>query len=280
MPRRSVLQAYRDAEKTTSVPAFVVPADQIIKNLNSTASARNDKTPVKFNFNRRLAGRPSVTKQAADKALRTPSNMLVIRSRSRVTTLTPGTRPGPLTNNPQAICTAATGTNRQPLGLLSGNKRAAHGPADLPSPAPKRFRIGDFGRRSQTGQNVPTDLTANPPIASRAQVHPPPFQGLSKKARKKARARALLEPPPRIEEQTTQTETISTLARTASRLYASAADLDTNRGVLRQRWEIDDDLKDQHVTDVLGDLNGCLQRAEEAIRHGAAIIEDKVLRRS
>ena len=81
------------------------------------------------------------------------------------------------------------------------------------------------------------------------------------------------------EEHRKDDQTTTIIARIASRLHATNADIDSDRDVLRQRWEVDNQLKHQEVTNDLGELNACFARAEEAILDGIAVIEERLLRR-
>lgn len=69
------------------------------------------------------------------------------------------------------------------------------------------------------------------------------------------------------------------LARIASRLYAVAHNIDSDRDTLRERWEIDVDLQIQQTTETLADLNTHFQRAEASVAEAIAIVERRLLHR-
>ena len=76
-----------------------------------------------------------------------------------------------------------------------------------------------------------------------------------------------------------QSDTTSTIARCGSKLHAALHGIQLDRDYLRERWEIDDGLKEQKVTDDLTELNQRFHDAEQAITEAIGIVEGKLLRR-
>lgn len=72
-------------------------------------------------------------------------------------------------------------------------------------------------------------------------------------------------------------DTFAMIARIASKLRASAYALAVDRDTLRQRWEVDEDLQLQTVTDHFIDLNEYFCTAEDGIRDALDVIERRLL---
>ena len=72
-------------------------------------------------------------------------------------------------------------------------------------------------------------------------------------------------------------ESLSALAKIASKLRASVHAIVVDRETLRQRWEVDEHLQLQHVTDNLVDLNECFTSAENGIHGALEVIEKRLL---
>ena len=66
------------------------------------------------------------------------------------------------------------------------------------------------------------------------------------------------------------------LGRVATNMFAIAGDINADRNILRERWEVDDDLKKIQTTDDLATLNKCFVRIESAVEDGTRIIEEKL----
>ena len=223
---KGVSQAYRAAATPPSVPAFVVSATQLVRNMNP---------------NRAEVPRPS---------------------------------PQPFPKS--------TGSNRIPLGPVSGNKRPSAS-VNLHSSSPKRAKteapssVGqDFSQeniidltqgdeepityvRTRQRQHRNVSATAN-------NIAGPSKSAGQRQARKERRA-----------SENVHKDTIGILARIASKLRAGAHAIDTDRDTLRQRWEMDEVLQHQHVTDQLAELNDYFTAAEDGIQDALRVIEDHLL---
>ena len=72
-------------------------------------------------------------------------------------------------------------------------------------------------------------------------------------------------------------ESLGTLAKIASKLRASVHAIAVDRETLRQRWEVDEHLQLQHITDNLVDLNEYFTSAENGILGALEVIEKRLL---
>lgn len=215
--RKGVTQAYRDADRTPEVPAFVVSAKQILKNVRSM------------------------------------------------------TRPAH---------TPATSTNRVALGPRSSNKRNAD-VVDLLSSSPKRAKteppptpnVIDLTQDDESStQFVPSRRLPLRPALADISNRGASNRGPGAKPSQKRRKKSL---PPR--EQDVHRESIGLLAKIASKLRASAHALTVDRETLRQRWELDEMLQLQQITDHLAELNECFTTAEKGIYGALEVVENRLL---
>ncbi|CAF9913115.1 MAG: hypothetical protein ALECFALPRED_008638 [Alectoria fallacina] len=213
--RKGVSQAYRDGVITPSVPAFVVSAKQLIKNVDS------------------------------------------------------------ITRGQHSVRTPATGTNNVALGPRTSNKRNAE-TVDLLSSSPKRAKteppvtpnVIDLTQDEEptTTRFIPTHRLPLRPALANITNH-----GTGPKALQRRKVQRPLR------EQDVHGESVSMLAKIASKLRASAHALDVDREALRRRWEVDDKLQHQHITDHLADLNECFTNAENGIHGALEVIEKRLL---
>ena len=74
-------------------------------------------------------------------------------------------------------------------------------------------------------------------------------------------------------------DTNSVLAHCISKLHSAAHGVAVDRDSLRERWELDDELKAQTVTNDLAELNGQFRNLEEVISQATKIIEERLVRR-
>lgn len=223
--QKGVIQAYRDADRVPEVPAFVVSAQQIIKNVSSmTRERRSARTP-------------------------------------------------------------ATSTNKVPLGPRTSNKRNAD-VVDLFSSSPKRAKteprptpnVIDLTQDDEPSTKfVPSRPHRRQPlrpaladISNRSASN----RGTGPKSSQKHRKKVL---PLPLREQNIHQESIGLLAKIASKLRASAHALSVDREILRQRWELDEMLQFQQITDHLADLNECFTTAENGIYGALEVIENRLL---
>ena len=212
---RGVTDAYRDGVRSPSVPAFVVSAKQLIKNLNPTTRGQSSA----------------------------------------------GTR--------------ATGANNVALGARATNKRSAD-LIDLVSSSPKRAKP-----EQPTTRNV-IDLTQDDEprtsfMPTRRLPLRPALANITNRgtAPKPSQKRRRNTRPTQAAD--IHGESLSILAKIASKLRASAHAVDVDRGNLRQCWEVDEMLQLQHVTDDLAQLNEYFTTTENAISAALDIIEARLL---
>ena len=213
---KGVTDAYRDGVRSPAVPAFVVSAKQLIKNLNPTIRGQRSARPP------------------------------------------------------------TTGSNNVALGSRATNKRNAE-VIDLLSSSPKRAKteqpaapdVIDLTQDDEpTTKFVPTRPPPSRPalanITNRGTAAPNP----SRKRRKATR-------PTRVQD--IHGESLGTLAKIANKLRASAHALEVDRETLRQRWEVDETLQLQYVTDNLAELNEYFTATETGIYAALDVIEKRLL---
>lgn len=220
--RKGVTQAYRDADRAPEVPAFVVSAKQIIKNVSSmTREQRSARTP-------------------------------------------------------------ATSTNKVALGPRPSNKRNAD-VVDLLSSSPKRAKteppptpnVIDLTQDDEASTKfVPSRRPPSRPALADISNRGGSNWGTGPKPSQKRRKKPL---PLPLREQNVHRESIGLLAKIASKLRASAHAISVDRETLRQRWELDEMLQLQQITNHLADLNECFTKAENGIYGGFEIIENRLL---
>lgn len=211
---KGVSQAYRDTVRTPSVPAFVVSAEQIIKNISSmTREQRSARTPA------------------------TGTNNVVLGSR------------------------ASNKRNADVVDLSSSPKRAKTEPTPTPN-------VIDLTQDDESSTKfVPSRRRPSRPALANItnqSTGPKPSQ----KRRKKTRP---------LREQNVHHESIGLLAKIASKLRASAHALTVDRETLRQRWELDEMLQLQQITDHLAELNQHFTTAENGIYSALDVIENRLL---
>ena len=176
-----------------------------------------------------------------------------------------------------AAPTPATGTNNVALGPR-GSKKRNPDVIDLVSSSPKRAKtelpsrpnIIDLTQEdvTTTTKFVPTNLPLRPALTEITNLGPNTKSSL-KRRKKKTRCSE--------RKQDIHGESIGTLAKIASKLRASAHGLDLDRAALRQRWEVDEKLQLQHVTDRLAELNDYFTATENGIRAALEVIEKDLL---
>lgn len=215
---KGLTQAYRDdVGRTPSVPAFVVSAKQLIKDINSVPRGQ--------------------------RSARTP----------------------------------ATGTNNVALGPRPSNKRNAE-VIDLLSSSPKRAKTDSAATPKVIDLTQDDEPTKTTFIPTRRPSSRPALADITNRSTgpRTAHRRRKFQPP--LREQNAHGESISMLAKIASKLRASAHALVVDRDTLRRRWEADSNwLQLQHITDNLADLNECFARAENGIHGALEVIEKRLL---
>lgn len=171
-----------------------------------------------------------------------------------------------------APATRTTDSIRMPLGSISGNKRRGDEVIDVLSSSPKRRKEEHVRQPSTT-----IDLTTDDQPAKYVPTRRPQASTKTSKAKKNRPSQKQRKARQRAASDRTSGESVAILARVASKLRASAHAVDVDRGTLRQRWEVDEGLQLQTVTDHLKNLNECLGRAEDGIRDGLGVIEKRLL---
>ncbi|KAG8528185.1 uncharacterized protein KY384_007102 [Bacidia gigantensis] len=243
-PRKGVVESYRDAARTPSVPAFAKPAHQILGELSQATGGKR-------------AGSPATVVGDSVLGFAKNSNRIPLRPRSNNT--------------------------KRPTGYF----------VDVVGSDPKRVKTETSSQRSFGNENAPIsadiiDLTQDQPthiktsssqLPSRApstrpgpQVRPVPRARSGNHRNKAPRKR-------QVPQNVIRDDTSSILARCASKLRAAAHSMDMDRESLRERWEIDADLKLQSVTDDLGDLNAKFHECQETMVQATRIVEEKLLHR-
>lgn len=178
--------------------------------------------------------------------------------------------------NPAVFTVRGSGSNRIPLGPSSGNKRANRGNQ---TSAPKRVKTENRPAPSRPGftRDNFIDLTGDDPITYAPTRRQQNRVGSTNTTRRIPSARQRRDRQRVVQERVTHRETVGILAKIASKLRASAHALDVDRDTLRKRWDTDNFLQEQHITDHLSDLNRFFTQAEEGIRDALRVIENKLL---
>ncbi len=171
--------------------------------------------------------------------------------------------------------TPATGTNNVVLGSRTSNKRSAD-VIDLLSSSPKRAKtepratpnVIDLTQEDEPSVKfVPSyRLPMRPALANGTN------RGTGRKSSQKRRKGTRS-----VREQDIHGESLGTLAKIASKLRASVHAVEVDRETLRQRWEVDEMLQLQHVTDRLAELNEFFTMTENGIYAALEVIERRLL---
>ena len=212
---KGVTDAYRDGVRPPSVPAFVVSAKQLIKNLNPTTPAERS----------------------------------------------PGT--------------PTTGANNVALGARETNKRNADDIIDLVSSSPKRAKTEQPATRSVIDLTQDDEPTTRFLPTRRLPLRPAPNSTNRGTGPKPSQKRRKSTRPALLRD--IHGESLGALAKIASKLRASAHALDIDRETLRQRWEVDEMLQLQRVTDDLARLNEYFTATENDLYAALDVIERRLL---
>lgn len=180
-----------------------------------------------------------------------------------------------INNLPRARGTAAapairgTGSNRIPLGPVSGNKRRGDEIINVLSSTPKR-------QKSEHPRQPYSIIDLDDPVEYVPTSRPRPRQA-SNRTSKAARSRPSKSQRKAPTRDQTSRESAGFMAHIASKLRASAHAVAVDRDALRRRWAVDEKLRLQSVTDHLEDLNECFGRAEDGMRDALDVIERRLL---
>ena len=74
-----------------------------------------------------------------------------------------------------------------------------------------------------------------------------------------------------------RSRTHQVLTKCTSKLHAAVTGIQTDRNRLSQRWEADDALRSQAVTDAMAELNSHFFEAETNLQAAISVVEDKLL---
>ena len=179
------------------------------------------------------------------------------------------------THRQRSARTPTTGANNVALGSRATNKRNAD-VIDLVSSSPKRSKteqppsrhVIDLTQEDEPpAKFLPTRrLPLRPALANITN------RGTAPKPSQKRHKNPRPAPVPDI-----HGESLGTLAKIASKLRASAHALDLDRETLRRRWEVDEMLQLQHITDNLAELNEYFTTTENGIYAALDVIEKRLL---
>ena len=81
----------------------------------------------------------------------------------------------------------------------------------------------------------------------------------------------------RRRQQLIRNQTTAALKKTIRHLGIAEEDIDKDRDLLRDRWEVDRGLQLQSVTDDLSLVNDCFLEAQRQLKSAAVRIEDRLL---
>ena len=161
------------------------------------------------------------------------------------------------------------------VGTSTSNKRNSDAVGVL-SPSSKRARTGlsftlNVVGRAQDDERESASIPSRPahPRAALTKLSTNRISSKRPQRRRKS-ARSW-------REQEVHRESIGALAKIASKLRASVHAIAVDRETLRQRWEVDEHLQLQHITDNLVDLNECFTSAEKGIHGALEVIEKRLL---
>lgn len=240
--RKGVLLAYRGAGSVPSVPAFVISADQIIRNMDLANSSdrlgysnSSSETSMQIHPARKRMIEGIDYQEASSKKpkLEAP-NSTTIDGRTVIDL-----------------------TEEIPVGTP-----VMYSPAQPLTPRPALSNITN--RASQA-------LIEN--SSTRQQTPPAPANEMSKATKKQNKEEQSLTK----HELEQKNSTTNVLQKIVTRLRNTEVSIDKDRDRLRKRWELDTSLQLQTTTDSLSDLNECFTRVEEGLRDALAIINERLL---
>ena len=167
--------------------------------------------------------------------------------------------------------TAGTSSNRQALGERSTNKRTADAVAGQTPSKNKRTKTDAtaFPTVAGSSQRNAIDLTSEPPAVTYqpTRLHYRNITRIFNTRRRNVNREQLI-----------KGETTGIMAKIASKQRASLHALQVDRETLKNRWEVDEHLQTEHVTDRLAELNQHFTLAEEALEDSLAVIEHELLK--
>ena len=164
-----------------------------------------------------------------------------------------------------------SGANREPLGAKKmSHKRPAD---DFTSRATSKLRKIREDRTTviesyQSTQRITVDLTHDEDAVESSASALAHHQGLA--AGRSGTIKHEIQPSIRA-------ATNFSLHRILDGLKHSEANIDRDREILKERWELDAELQRQSVTDDLQVLNECFLAAKTALRDAVMIVEDRLV---
>lgn len=172
-----------------------------------------------------------------------------------------------------------SGASREPLGARMSNKRTAD--CFTPRPSSKIRKIKEdhtpIIKSSQSTQKTIFDLTQEENAihtAARLCSSRSPLRDITNyRSMLPGRSVKKEQESQQFHQQSVRTTTNVSLYKIHQNLKLSQANIEKDREVLRERWELDVDLQLQTVTDDLQTLNEYFSRAENATKEAIAVVE-------
>lgn len=174
---------------------------------------------------------------------------------------------------------ASSGANREPLGAKMSNKRTADDFTPRPTSKIRKIRedhttvINSY----QSTQRITIDLTQEEDAVDSSARSCSSHPALGNLTNYQSMAPGRSGNNKQEVQQSNRSATNSSLHKILDGLKQSEANIEKDREILKERWELDVDLQLQSVTDDLQILNECFLRAKNAIRDAIMIVEDRLL---
>ena len=166
---------------------------------------------------------------------------------------------------------AGTGSNRQALGERSTNKRTADAVASETPSTNKRTRTDAAAPPAVAGSSQRNAIDLTPEVSAvtyqPTRLHYRNITRIFNTRRRNVNREQLI-----------KGETTGIVAKIASKQRASLYALQVDRETLKNRWEVDENLRHEHVTARLAELNQHFTTAEEALEDSLAVIEHTLLK--
>lgn len=178
---------------------------------------------------------------------------------------------------------SATGTDRVPLGPKSMNARIVPGEhAYAPPSAPINEMLIEVAARKRYAQS---SLKTSRPAAKRLRIDwdaprvdqanaAPATLNYSDPIEDPREQQLPMQLPP---DDLCRTRTRRVLTKCASKLQVAVKGIQTDRDRLSQRWEADDALRSQTVTDAMAELNSHFFEAETNLQAAISVVDDRLL---
>ncbi len=240
--RKGVVQAYRDAGRHPVVPAFVISADQLTRNMNRTKNSNHhgysyagSETSIQIHLPRKRVNEENAYQETSSKKLKLEAP-----------------------NSPNI-------DDRIVIDLTDDDTPIMLSPIRLQTPGSALSNI------TNRANQVPTDTTFTP-----LHTPHPALSDITKPASKKDKRLKKEQARINFELEQRNVTTIA-LQKIATRLRNIEEAIDKDRDKLRKRWELDTSLQLQTVTDNLSEINDCFTRVEGGIRDALTVINERLL---